>query len=105
MYQGRIVEIGRTVDVFAPPQHPYTRLLVQSVPQLRRDWLDDVIARRTSPTLTISSGIGSGCPFFGRCPVAIENLCDRSPPPARNLGNEHIIHCHHDAADLPRSVH
>ncbi len=105
MYQGRIVETGRTADIFAPPQHPYTRLLVQSVPQLRRDWLDDVIARRRPSMQGVSPGGAKGCAFFGRCPVAIENLCDRQPPPPRDLGGGHIILCHHDAAGLPRTVH
>jgi len=104
MYQGRIVETGRTADVFAPPQHPYTRLLVQSVPQLRRDWLDDVIARRTSAH-DGSPGTGRGCAFFGRCPVAIEHLCDRLTPPPRDFGDGHVVHCHHEAASLPRTVH
>ncbi len=35
MYLGRIVETGRTEDVFADPQHPYTRLLLASVPRMR----------------------------------------------------------------------
>jgi peptide/nickel transport system ATP-binding protein len=105
MYRGRIVEIGRTAAVFAPPQHPYTRLLVQSVPQLRRDWLDDAIARRNPPFTSTVQRVARGCAFFGRCPAAIDGLCERSPPPPRNLGDGHVIHCHHDAASLPRTVH
>ena len=105
MYRGRIVEIGRTADVFAPPQHPYTRLLVESVPQLRRDWLDGAIARRNPSVTSTAQSAGKGCAFFGRCPVAIDGLCDRSPPPPKDLGDGHVILCHHDAASLPRTVH
>lgn len=105
MYQGRIVERGRTVDVFAPPQHPYTRLLVQSVPQLRRDWLDEVIARRRPSSGGANQRMSRGCTFFGRCPVAIEGLCDRTAPPSRNLGDGHMILCHHEAANLPQMLH
>jgi peptide/nickel transport system ATP-binding protein len=104
MYQGRIVEIGRTADVFAPPQHPYTRLLIQSVPQLRRDWLDEVIARRTVPNGPPQSS-DQGCVFFNRCSVAMTGLCDRSPPPLRDFGGGHTVCCHHDAASLSRTVH
>lgn len=105
MYRGRIVEIGRTVDVFSPPQHPYTRLLVQSVPRLRRDWLDEIIARRG-----VSVGIGvpelsAGCSFYGRCPISIDGLCDRTQPPLRDLGDGHKILCHHEAASLPQTLH
>jgi peptide/nickel transport system ATP-binding protein len=104
MYQGRIVELGRSVDVFAPPQHPYTRLLVQSVPQIRRDWLDDVIARRGSIG-TARQPTGGGCAFYGRCSVAVEGLCGHTPPPSRNLGDGHVILCHHEAANLPQTIH
>ncbi len=105
MYQGRIIEIGRAFDVFSPPHHPYTSLLVQSVPQLRRDWLDEVIAQR-GPSISMGAPVvGVGCAFHGRCPVAIDGLCDLAPPPARNLGDGHIILCHHEAATLPQTIH
>jgi peptide/nickel transport system ATP-binding protein len=104
MYQGRIVEIGRAIDVFAPPQHPYTRLLVQSVPQLRRDWLDEVIARQ-GLVGTGTQRTSAGCAFFGRCPVAIDKLCDHTPPPSRQLGDGRMILCHHEAASLPQTLH
>jgi peptide/nickel transport system ATP-binding protein len=41
--------------VFAPPYHPYTELLLSSVPEMRSDWLDEVLARRgqgVAPALT-----------------------------------------------------
>jgi peptide/nickel transport system ATP-binding protein len=103
MYQGRIAEIGRTADVFNPPHHPYTRLLIQSVPQLRRDWLDQTIARRKAPAAT--THITAGCVYFDRCSAAVEGLCDRLPPPPRSLGDGHVVHCHHDAAALLRTIH
>jgi peptide/nickel transport system ATP-binding protein len=105
MYQGRIVEIGRAIDVFAPPQHPYTRLLVQSVPQLRRDWLDEVIARHGPSRGSANQRTSRGCAFYGRCPFAIDGLCDRTPPPSRHLGDGHVILCHHEAASLPQTLH
>ncbi len=46
MLQGRMVAGGDTASVFAPPYHPYTELLLSSVPEMRPDWLDDVLARR-----------------------------------------------------------
>lgn len=47
MQHGRVVETGATVDVFAPPHQPYTEQLITSVPELRRDWLDGVLAKRS----------------------------------------------------------
>lgn len=46
MQRGKIVEQGQTTEIFQPPFHPYTEELVTSVPELRRDWLDDVLAKR-----------------------------------------------------------
>ncbi len=46
MLKGRMVAGGETQTVFAPPYHPYTELLLSSVPEMRSDWLDEVLARR-----------------------------------------------------------
>ena len=46
MLKGKIVTQGETARVFAPPWHPYTELLLSSVPEMRADWLDEVLAKR-----------------------------------------------------------
>jgi peptide/nickel transport system ATP-binding protein len=46
MLKGRLVAGGDTATVFAPPCHPYTALLLSSVPEMRDDWLDDVLKTR-----------------------------------------------------------
>jgi peptide/nickel transport system ATP-binding protein len=46
MLKGRLVAAGETARVFAPPFHPYTELLLSSVPEMRRDWLDEVLVGR-----------------------------------------------------------
>src|SRR5262249_2573948 len=46
MQRGRIVERGTKEDMLRPPHHPYTELLLSSVPEMRTDWLDGVLARR-----------------------------------------------------------
>jgi len=48
MREGRVVDYGSTNEVLSPPHHPYTELLLTSVPQLRIGWLDEVMARRRS---------------------------------------------------------
>ena len=48
MLKGKVVASGDTATVFAPPYHPYTELLLSSVPEMRPDWLDDVLARRAT---------------------------------------------------------
>ena len=43
MRSGEIVELGSTEDVLTPPHHPYTELLLKSVPDMRTDWLDTLM--------------------------------------------------------------
>ena len=46
MLRGELVAEGPITKVFAPPYHPYTELLLSSVPEMRLDWLDEVLTRR-----------------------------------------------------------
>ncbi|MEJ2177067.1 MAG: ABC transporter ATP-binding protein [Gammaproteobacteria bacterium] len=46
MLQGRIVEQGPKDDIFSPPQHEYTELLLSSVPEMDPDWMDRVLEER-----------------------------------------------------------
>ena len=46
MLKGKLVTSGETATVFAPPYHAYTELLLSSVPEMRTDWLDEVLAKR-----------------------------------------------------------
>ena len=47
MLQGEIIAEGPTPSIFAPPFHPYTERLLASVPEMRTDWLDEVLQSRT----------------------------------------------------------
>ncbi|MDP7452413.1 MAG: ABC transporter ATP-binding protein [Arenicellales bacterium] len=96
LYAGRVVEQGPADQVLSPPYHPYTRLLISSVPELRVGWLEE-----TMQTQEAQAGIDRvvqlteiGCPFFDRCPLAIKGTCDRETAPIRDLGNSHLIECH-----------
>jgi peptide/nickel transport system ATP-binding protein len=96
LYAGRVVEQGPADQVLSPPYHPYTRLLISSVPELRVGWLEEAMQ-----TQEAQAGIDRvvqlteiGCPFFDRCPLAIEDTCDRETAPIRDLGDGHLIECH-----------
>ena len=96
LYAGRVVEQGPVDQVLSPPYHPYTRLLISSVPELRVGWLEEAMQ-----TQEAQAGIDRvvqlteiGCPFFDRCPLAIEGTCDRETAPIRDLGDGHLIECH-----------
>ena len=102
LYAGRVVEQGTADHVLSPPYHPYTRLLISSVPELRVGWLEE-----TMQTQEAQAGIDRvvtltevGCPFFDRCPLAIKDTCDRETPPVRQLNGGHTIECHRSEAEF-----
>ncbi len=102
LYAGRVVEQGTADHVLSPPYHPYTRLLISSVPELRVGWLEE-----TMQTQEAQAGIDRvvtltavGCPFFDRCPIAIKDTCDRETPPIRQLSGGHTVECHRSEAEF-----
>ena len=77
MYLGEIVETGPTREIFANPQHPYTRALMAAVPRPDPDHpreegmvIGEVASALQPP---------SGCRFHPRCPVAVSECADRAP--------------------------
>jgi peptide/nickel transport system ATP-binding protein len=77
MYLGRIVEIGDGRGLFTEPKHPYTRMLLDAVPDLAH------VGRRREPVRgEIPNPINppSGCTFNPRCPYANERCPAEIPP-------------------------
>lgn len=100
LYAGRVVEQGPLSRVLSPPHHPYTRLLLTSVPDLRKGWLEQVASGSIRPTRQTMESDTPGCPFQPRCPLAIRDVCDRQPPPVHQLSGDHRIACHRQPAEL-----
>ncbi len=102
LYAGRVAEQGLTENVLSAPNHPYTRLLMSSVPELRVGWLEKTIETKEAAA-AMSGGVditAMGCPFFERCPIAIAGTCDTTIPPKRQASDKHIIECHRDISAL-----
>jgi peptide/nickel transport system ATP-binding protein len=102
LYAGRIVEQGPVDDVLAPPYHPYTRLLISSVPELRVGWLEDTMQRREM-AVGIARGVeitDTGCPFYNRCPIAIDGVCDTQVAPTQEPHPDHFISCHRSMEEI-----
>lgn len=78
MYAGRIVESGRTREVFEQPAHPYTSALLAARPRLDGDRAPLRTIRGAPPDLGQLSG---ECAFLPRCPKAIV-ACRTEPWPA-----------------------
>lgn len=97
MYLGKVVEQTDVQTIFLNPLHPYTRGLMQSIPQL-----DDAIARGAQKRrLYVISGmvpdpyaILNGCPFHPRCPEFIPGVCDQVVPELIESKPNHYVRCH-----------
>jgi oligopeptide transport system ATP-binding protein len=92
MYLGKIVELGRAVDVIEHPRHPYTQALVSAIPR------PDPEAERARPRTVLAGDPPSplhppaGCAFHPRCPVALEK-CRLAVPSLERLADGREVSC------------
>ena len=75
MYGGKMVEFGRSSEIFESPKHPYTIGLLESIPRLHGNKKPKFITGMPPNLLNP----GEGCRFIDRCPEAMEK-CKQSPP-------------------------
>ena len=101
LYAGRAVEKGSRASIGAQPRHPYSELLISSVPALRTGWLEEVGQLREVAVRPLGRGAAPmSCPFMPRCPVSVPDRCDAEPVPARRLSKGATVLCQHDEAEL-----
>lgn len=101
MYAGRKVEAAPRAGFDQPVKHPYFELLSDSVPELRRGWLDEVGVRRAAlpPVAQLQREYDECCNFIDRCPRRLPGLCDRVAPPLRPLPEGGEMRCHLNPSD------
>lgn len=94
MYLGKICEVANTADFFQQPLHPYTQMLLSSIPVVSEE------EEALRPTKVISRGeipspvnIPKGCSFHTRCPFAMPH-CSEVDPDFTDMGNGHTVRCH-----------
>ena len=95
LYQGRVAEAGAVENVIGAPQHPYSRLLVSSIPlpDLSRRWGDDDLQADPAQSARTSAG----CRFAPRCPQAMDRCWSTDPAMTRPLQHR-VMACHLDAS-------
>jgi oligopeptide/dipeptide ABC transporter ATP-binding protein len=88
MYLGRIVETGRTDEIFGRPLHPYSRALLSSVlyPDPRKEQARFVLTGEIPSPIDLPPG----CPLFSRCPWARPECDLRMPPLEELLPDRHV---------------
>ena len=89
MYAGRLVEVAPIRDIITAPRHPYTRMLIESLPSLERKG-----ELRGIPGLApVLRELPSGCAFHPRCPKA-QARCRTEKPAMRAIGEGASVACH-----------
>jgi oligopeptide/dipeptide ABC transporter ATP-binding protein len=76
MYRASVVEAGAVEPIVKRPEHPYTKLLIASIPRVSTDrtWLSE---EQAAPARVAARG---GCNFADRCPVAMAECAEAVPP-------------------------
>jgi peptide/nickel transport system ATP-binding protein len=95
MYAGRVVEQAPVADLFARPSHPYTRALLASTPDPKRDIAADGGRRPLAAipgTVPSISALPPGCAFAPRCPSA-SDACRVAVPALSPIAPGHVSRC------------
>ena len=94
MYLGKICEVAEAVTFFEKPFHPYTQMLISSVPVITEE------EKNLKPKKVISIGeipspvnIPPGCSFHLRCPYKMD-ICSKIDPEMIEVSPGHIVRCH-----------
>ncbi len=90
IYAGKIVENANIETIFNNPLHPYTQLLLLSIPDAskRGKKLKSIPGKVPS-----ANAIPTGCAFHPRCPIA-KDICRETIPPLKEVGGNHTVACH-----------
>lgn len=95
LYAGTMVETGPRAAFQSSPFHPYTDLLIGSVPEMRAGWLEESHAGAAPPPIGPTGDHPDLCRFLPRCAARVEGLCNTTPPPRHPLAKGSRILCHH----------
>lgn len=91
MYLGQLVELAETQELFSHPKHPYTQVLLSSIPIVEKEQRRErIILQGTVPT---PLNPPSGCRFQDRCFMKIGDICEKVRP-KWTIKNGHGVACH-----------
>lgn len=85
LYKGKLVEEGWSERVVQTPLHPYTQSLISAIPR-------DKSEKLKFANLALKPDPGKGCPYYSRCPIAID-MCAEKEPLLEGLADHHKAAC------------
>jgi peptide/nickel transport system ATP-binding protein len=89
LYRGYVVEMGATEKIYGHPLHPYTKMLMASVPRLDKKWEEVEVELRA-----IQAELSRGCVYYERCPAAYRSEgCERQRPTLIEAESDHYVAC------------
>ena len=94
LYHGRVVESGTVEEIFTPPHHPYTALLLDSIPGKG----EHQVSAQAEDASTAGAAPDAGCAFEPRCQHRIAGVCEVDDPPRLHDSETHDVLCHLSAA-------
>jgi peptide/nickel transport system ATP-binding protein len=94
LYSGEVMETGAPERIFAAAEHPYTQLLLASIPGQTHQETPIATQLGTAEGEHREGRAGEGCPFAPRCPSRVGEACDSTRPPARVFLEQHVVRCH-----------
>lgn len=90
IYQGKLVELGRTENVLSKPHHPYVELILKATPSIR----SSLVNPTAIPKMGEQERVERGCVFMPRCAYATD-VCGQVMPPLEDKSSGHLAACHH----------
>jgi len=93
MYVGKFMEMASKTSIFTRTLHPYTKLLLDSIPSPSRHSDKEGLSTLQSIELPGNIDLPKGCRFYQRCPRSME-ICREEPPELVEIESEHFVACH-----------
>jgi len=93
MYVGHMVETGDCMEITSHPQHPYTQLLLQAVPNPQKKGQISPNHDKSKKDIPMWTPESKGCPFANRC-HHVMNKCTEKMPGLTKLADNHFIRCY-----------
>jgi oligopeptide/dipeptide ABC transporter ATP-binding protein len=97
MYQGQIIEIGDSEQIFNEPQHPYTRGLRSAIPIKNPQLAREQRSLFTLNVFDVNEVKDTACCFIERCPIIERDRCTHQAPEliSSDSKNKHLVACHY----------